>query len=175
MILQSRINKWQRKTFQKSTVYSKMKHLRKEMEELDEAIVLAPVNMEALAMELADCVFLLFGIAGLFKINLLKAVKRKFKINKKRKWGLPDKDGVYLHKKEDEKENDTTPDCFKCEFYDKCSGYPKLPRRVNCLGTISRTGFKLHERFKCPACGGSGDYASGSMGSCGKCDGTGKK
>lgn len=97
-MLQKRIDNWQRKTFPSSNELSKIKHLKKEIDELEEAIKEGHSKKE-IAHEIADCVLLLFGIAGLQGINLLKAVRNKLKINMKRKWGKPDKDGVYFHEK----------------------------------------------------------------------------
>lgn len=96
-MLQKRIGKWQLKTFPASNEFSKIKHLRHEIEELEEAIKNG--SKEEVSMELADCVFFLLGIAQLQGINLIKSVRKKFKINKKRSWGRPDNNGVYFHKK----------------------------------------------------------------------------
>ena len=92
-----RIDKWQRTTFPRSTVLSKMKHLKKEIVELDDELLKVKYDHKAISMELADCFILLIGIAGLLGVNVIEAIKQKFKILKKRDWGKPDKDGVYLH------------------------------------------------------------------------------
>lgn len=97
-MLQRRIGKWQTKTFPASNELSKIKHLRHEIDELEESIK-NKHSKEEVAMELADCAFFLFGIAQLQGIDLVKSIWKKFKINKKREWGKPDIDGVYFHKK----------------------------------------------------------------------------
>jgi NTP pyrophosphatase (non-canonical NTP hydrolase) len=97
VFLQKRIGKWQQKTFPSSNELSKIKHLKCEVKELEKAIQ-EKQNKKDIAHELADCIFLLIGIADLQQINLTKAIKEKFYINKQRKWGKPTKDGVYFHK-----------------------------------------------------------------------------
>lgn len=99
MNIQNEIGTWQRDTFPSSTTLSKIKHLRHEIDELEEDVKNG--TKESLAMELADCAFFLFGIADLNDIDLMEAVKKKFEINRQRKWGNPDKDGVVFHIKED--------------------------------------------------------------------------
>lgn len=95
MFLEKRINKWQNDTFPKSDSFSKMKHLKKEIVELEEALD----HADPLDEELADCAILLIGIAGKNGINLKRAIRKKFSINKKREWEKPNKDNVYFHKK----------------------------------------------------------------------------
>jgi NTP pyrophosphatase (non-canonical NTP hydrolase) len=104
-LLQLEIGNWQDKTSPKADALSKMSHLAKEIIELNNALLgtsrMFPTNTrEGIAEELADCQHLLFGIASKCGINLYDATRRKFDINKKRKWGKPDKNGVVEHIKE---------------------------------------------------------------------------
>jgi NTP pyrophosphatase (non-canonical NTP hydrolase) len=67
-------------------------HLTKEVIELSEN----PRDME----ELADCMLLLFHLAHQNGGNLQAAIARKLEINKRRKWGKPDANGVVEHVRE---------------------------------------------------------------------------
>jgi NTP pyrophosphatase (non-canonical NTP hydrolase) len=96
-VLQNRLHKWQVKTFPESTPLAKLEHLKKEIEEVERALRYND-SKDILELELADCALLLFGIAGLKEVDLIKACKKKLKINKKRKWNKP-VNGVYFHKK----------------------------------------------------------------------------
>jgi NTP pyrophosphatase (non-canonical NTP hydrolase) len=100
--LQLEISDWQDKVFTKANALSKMSHLAKEVIELNKALVYDTEMQhkeELIAEELADCQHLLFGIASKCGINLYEATRCKFEINKKRKWGKPDKNGVVEHLK----------------------------------------------------------------------------
>ncbi len=100
--LQLEIADWQDKTFPEANALSKMSHLAKEVIELNKALLhdTEMIHKEDLiADELADCQHLLFGIASKCGINLYKATKQKFEINKKRIWGKPDSNGVVEHLK----------------------------------------------------------------------------
>lgn len=51
-------------------------------------------------LEFADCFILLFGAAKAYNIDyeeLCDAINHKMEVNKKRKWGEPDADGVVKH------------------------------------------------------------------------------
>jgi predicted HAD superfamily Cof-like phosphohydrolase len=57
----------------------------------------------------ADCFFLLFGSAaadGMSYQDICNAIQEKFEINKRRRWGKPDENGIVKHIKD--KEDDTT-------------------------------------------------------------------
>lgn len=95
--MQKEIDEWQREVFPESDSVSKISHLREEVNELMDEFNTLDIDKEKIAMELADCALLLFGIAGLNDIDLLESVETKFEINKKRKWKDP-VDGVYFHK-----------------------------------------------------------------------------
>ena len=91
--LQIEILYWQEATFPNADEFSTFHHLVKEIVELGKALE-DDVNIEG---ELADCQHLLFGIASKCGVNLYEATKKKFAVNKKRKWGVPDKNGVVEH------------------------------------------------------------------------------
>ena len=91
------INKWQERTFPGQGVLSKFRHLEREIRELEEVVMEAIHSGadERTEEELADCFFLLVGIAAKLDINFEKAVRKKFKINKQRVWGSKDDQGIY--------------------------------------------------------------------------------
>lgn len=86
--MQKVIGEWGDRTFGKSTVKSVLKHFEKEVKEL--LVSKKPV-------EAADCVLLLIHFAHKKKFSLYDEIVKKFEINRKRKWGKPDKDGVVEH------------------------------------------------------------------------------
>lgn len=97
-----KITAWQKKTFPDATALSKIAHLKKELPELEEAIKNDWPNTAAV-MEFADCFFLLFGSAasaGLDYETIIAGIEQKFEINKSRKWGKPDENGVVEHIRE---------------------------------------------------------------------------
>lgn len=78
--------------FGASTPVSKLHHLTEEVQELIDA----PDDK----MEWADCMILLIDAAkkaGYDMDDLYQAVQSKMEINKKRKWGAPDENGVVRH------------------------------------------------------------------------------
>jgi len=99
------ISKWQKETFGQATPLSKLAHLIKEVVELKDAIQNEDhtIDHEAIRktkMEYADCFFLLFGSAAAYGMSyedICDAVQKKFEINKARKWGKPDVNGVVEH------------------------------------------------------------------------------
>ena len=86
--LQHLIGHWQRNTFPSNTKDSVLVHLAKEVKELQEGHD---------PSEAADCLFMLIRHAELEGYSLEDELWKKFQINKKRKWGAPDKDGVIEH------------------------------------------------------------------------------
>lgn len=91
------ITDWQRKTFKAATALSKVEHLIEEVQELKEDIKSQNPNR---GHEYADCLFLLFGAAkadGFEYEDLVRFTEEKLEINKKRKWGTPDSNGVVKH------------------------------------------------------------------------------
>jgi len=90
--LQRQIGEWGNRVFGKSqSVRGLVNHLIKEAYELGDS-----GNPE----EAADCLILLFQHAHECGYDLFEEVKKKHKINLKRKWGKPDKYGVIEHLKE---------------------------------------------------------------------------
>lgn len=88
---------WQKRTFGKATPLSKLAHLEEELAELKQDLITKNPNRR---LEFADCFFLLFGAAnadGMTYEDICSAVEEKFKINKARDWGKPDKNGVVKH------------------------------------------------------------------------------
>lgn len=83
------IQDWQLKTFPNSTPASKFAHLRREIEELSH-----DVTSES---EIADCLFLLIGMAKTQGFDIFRILKNKFDVNRAREWGLPDAEGVVEH------------------------------------------------------------------------------
>lgn len=93
------IAEWQKKTFGLATPLSKLAHLTEEVDELDTAIRSSHPDRR---LEFADCFFLLFGAAaadGMTYDDICQAIAEKFEINKARKWGAPDGNGVVKHLK----------------------------------------------------------------------------
>ncbi len=97
------ITEWQKKTFGQATTLSKLAHLKEEVKELEEAIKQSNVtdNDEA-TKEFADCFILLYGAASSFGMSwkdIGEAIDAKMEINKARKWGKPESNGVVHHVK----------------------------------------------------------------------------
>ena len=91
------ITQWQKETFGQATPLSKLAHLAEEVTELRLAIDFDKSDKK---LEFADCFFLLFGAAaadGMSYEDVCAAIDEKFEINKKRKWGKPDANGVVNH------------------------------------------------------------------------------
>lgn len=96
------ITEWQKQTFPDATALSKIAHLKKELPELEEALK-EGWEKTARFMEFADCFFLLFGAAaaaGMSYADIVEAIDQKYSINKSRKWGKPDENGVVEHIRE---------------------------------------------------------------------------
>lgn len=94
------ITKWQKETFGQATPLSKIAHLA---EELSELVADLKSNNPGRRLEFADCFFLLFGAAaadGMSYEDICNAIQEKFEINKKRKWGKPNEQGVVNHIKD---------------------------------------------------------------------------
>ncbi len=89
---QKAVSKWASETFPHQTPHSKMTHLRKEIDELAEDT--------SDGEEMADCFILLLNLAEMAGVDLMAEARRKMEINRKRKWGAPDADGVCHHVKQ---------------------------------------------------------------------------
>jgi hypothetical protein len=91
------ISKWQQETFGQATALSKVAHLEQEVEELRAAI---EYDLPEKHLEYADCFILLFGSAasdGMDYDMICEAINEKMAINRQRKWGNPDANGVVNH------------------------------------------------------------------------------
>lgn len=91
------ISAWQKQTFGQATPLSKIAHLAEELQELVSDL---KSNNPERRLEFADCFFLLFGSAaadGMTYQDICQAIQEKFEINKARKWGKPDENGVVKH------------------------------------------------------------------------------
>lgn len=109
-ILMNDISKWSDDTFDNGEFNRKRSlpishHLQKESIELTNAISIdqkidCSYTKIAVQDELADVFMLLLDTATHYGINaeeLLKITSNKLEINKKRKWGVPNKNGVVEH------------------------------------------------------------------------------
>ncbi len=102
------ITAWQKETFPAATTMSKLHHLNQEIPELMSALgnedhTIDHEAIRATKMEFADCFFLLFGAAAAYGMDydeISNVIQQKFEINKARKWGKPDAQGVVNHIKE---------------------------------------------------------------------------
>lgn len=93
------VTTWQKNTFGAATALSKLNHLEEEIEELHVDLV-ENAPEENIRMEFADCFILLFGAAdshGLTYSDIVDSIWQKMEINKNRKWGKPDNNGVVKH------------------------------------------------------------------------------
>lgn len=114
--LQDNIKQWSDETFgAHRTGIPIAHHLKKEINEVIEAIEVLEYDIfnekgdvrevywqghTRVKFELADCFTLLLDVAAHENINvseLLDASEQKLEINKKRKWGEPDENGVVEH------------------------------------------------------------------------------
>ena len=113
--LMNEISEWSDKTFGESQRNPAIvHHLKKEVDELIDALNKSNALVYAdsigngnfsrtineVKMEYADCFMLLLDSAahfGMTSEDLIKVTKEKLEINKCRKWGNPDKNGVVEH------------------------------------------------------------------------------
>jgi phosphoribosyl-ATP pyrophosphohydrolase len=96
------ITRWQKEIFTSATDITALAHLQEEVREVKEAVFLE-VNEMLVAEEYADCFMLLFGSAALHGLSyedICNVIKRKFEVNKQRKWGKPNEDGYVKHVKD---------------------------------------------------------------------------
>ena len=90
--------KWQLETFGEATPISCLAHLREEVDELE--LDIRSGDTSGSHMEFADCFILLFGAAGragMSYADICTAVETKMAVNRKRKWGKPEANGVVNH------------------------------------------------------------------------------
>ena len=104
---------WAERTFPEATLETVLKHLRREEDELAEAVG------EQVGPELADCWMILAHLHRLADraaaylveraldegLDLAEEVKGKMAVNRARRWGEPDADGVVEHVREDSPRN----------------------------------------------------------------------
>ena len=105
--LMDEISEWSDKTFGGQRNPAIAHHLLKEVKELI-AEFDSPEEMPdkylSIRMEFADCFMLLLDSAthaGITANELLQVTKEKLEINKNRKWGEPDENGVVEHLREE--------------------------------------------------------------------------
>jgi Protein of unknown function (DUF550) len=94
--LQYEQGRWAQGNFPTQTVVSKIKHLRREVDEL-----LANPHDRS---EMADCFLLLLDIASRQNMTVAQLVEiaaQKLEINRRRQWGRPDAEGVCEHIREE--------------------------------------------------------------------------
>lgn len=97
---------WQKKTFGEATTMSKLNHLAEEIIELIDAVDShdgTPEHEKEQRLEFADCFLLLFGAAnaaGMTYEDIVKCCNDKMEINRSRKWGKPQANGVVNHIRE---------------------------------------------------------------------------
>jgi len=89
---QREVGEWGNAMFPHGTPDSVVAHLKKEVDELAESHD---------AEEAADCLILLLHHAHRCGYDLMSWADWKFQINKKRKWGEPDQNGVVEHIREE--------------------------------------------------------------------------
>jgi hypothetical protein len=92
----SETNEWQKATFGDATALSKLHHLAKEVQETIEAIE----KGEPAEPEFADLFILTIGATGSYGLDanrLLEICEDKMAVNRERKWGKPDANGVVEH------------------------------------------------------------------------------
>lgn len=92
------IGDWAAETFPSQTAVGKLCHLSEEIQELIEA--LESGETEAIESEYADCAILLMDVArtaGMDAAQVDRAIERKMDVNRSRKWGKPDSNGVCHH------------------------------------------------------------------------------
>lgn len=92
--LQTEIGSWSDVIFPNSSRETILRHLRDEVKELFAA------QDDELPQEIADCMMLLLHLAHKTGISARDAIREKFEICKKRKWGPPDEHGMVQHVKE---------------------------------------------------------------------------
>jgi NTP pyrophosphatase (non-canonical NTP hydrolase) len=99
---QASINAWGAKTFGHGTARAIGGRLQKEMDELLAALdVDEHAALDATRDEAADVLIMLYRLAGVGGFNLMAALDRKMRVNRKRKW-RSNGDGTGEHVREGE-------------------------------------------------------------------------
>lgn len=95
------VTDWQEATFKENiNTISLLSHLQQETLETIIGILFHETDKR---LEFADCFILLMGAAkadGMSYEDICNAIKEKLEINKQRKWGEPDSNGVINHIKQ---------------------------------------------------------------------------
>lgn len=91
---------WVRRALPEATTAGHLEKLKSEVVELQTAFG----SGTPIADELADCLLLLLSIADRHGISAAEAMRKKFEVNKARKWGKPDANGVYQHESKEKRE-----------------------------------------------------------------------
>ena len=93
---QAEIGAWAVQTFGPGVRFRQhVEHIRRELYELS-----GEVTDDRVAEEMADVLSLLLAMAHRRGIDLEAALASKFAVNRKRKWGEPNADGVIEHVRE---------------------------------------------------------------------------
>ena len=95
MTTQEIVGRWAESTFPQSTEWSVVCHLRREVDELMDAI--ATGHQPSVEEETADCLLLLYHLSHKCGFDLHDAGAAKFAQIKTRTWGQSDSDGVVEH------------------------------------------------------------------------------
>ena len=100
METQQTIKEWQESTFPDSTLGGRSAKLKEEVaeliDELDRAAHIVNYDKSKTALEMADVVIVLYGLANLLGIDLHEAINEKMSINRKRLWVFTEQ-GNYRH------------------------------------------------------------------------------
>ena len=95
--LQKEINNWAVEALPAATTLAHYEKLQKEVLELGDALRNRHSAKHDAGQEIADCIMILLAIAQKNGYSAAEEIRKKFEINKKRKWGPPDANGVYQH------------------------------------------------------------------------------
>lgn len=91
--LQASIGEWAAATFPDRPTSGIVKHMRREVEELDIAVE----DDGGSAYEVADVIILALNLAHRMGFSAAEAVEAKMRVNRARKWGPADSEGVREH------------------------------------------------------------------------------
>lgn len=90
------VTQWQRETFGRQSLVDLFSTLEREVGELG----MTPPGSDQGREELADVAMVLFEIADVEGVDLAAAIEWKLSINRTRRWGEPDAEGVIEHIRE---------------------------------------------------------------------------
>lgn len=103
---QKEVGEWGKKTFDpydrltnNEFAEGRVNHFLKEAKELQDEFLKYqyPQFMRSVGIELADNFLLLLHISDLTYFDLLDEARKKMEINRQRKWGTPNENGVIEH------------------------------------------------------------------------------